>query len=150
MKRLIAYLLGSVFLLSCNSGRGKIETAIAESVEKCNNGNCIVTLKSITHFDWDRVYFFEVPISREFINSSIGLNYIYYEEFTRPIIFIRNGKIVYHENNKSSIESILEKQIVIGDISDTSKYKTYTPADAVFKGEVKKENNTKYYELTPQ
>lgn len=41
------------------------------------------------------------------------MRYDFYEEFTRPIILIRNHEVVHHENCDASIEGIVKNQIFI-------------------------------------
>jgi hypothetical protein len=106
-------------------------------------------LKKITDFQWDKVYFFEIPINKDFINTSIGIDYPNYVEFTRPIIFLNKGKIVYSENSEASVENLVDEQIIIGDLTDTTKFKIFTPEEAIFKSMTKENDNLKYYELTP-
>lgn len=148
MKKL-KLLIAVILLTSCGRQKGKIESALAKEIEQCNTASCTIKLAKITEFKWDKVYFFEMPVSKEYINKSIGTEYTNFVEFTRPIIFLNNGKMVYSENNEASIERLLDEQIVIGDIIDTNKVRMFTPKNAIFKSLVKENNNLKYYELIP-
>lgn len=139
----------SVFLFSCSRHKGKIELAITKEIENCKTSDCKIELKKITNFHWDKVYFFALPVNKDFINTSIGIDYTDYVEFTRPIIFLNNGKIVYSENDEASVENLVDEQIVIGDITDTTKVRIFTPEEAIFKSAIKENDNLKYYELTP-
>lgn len=149
MKKLILLSVVTLLLFSCSRHKGKIELALTKEIESCNTPDCRVELKKVTDFEWDKVYFFEIPSTKEYVNKCIGIDYANYVEFTRPIIFLNKGKIVYSENNESSVESLVDEQIVIGDIIDTTKVRVFTPKEAIFKSVVKENDNLKYYELTP-
>lgn len=148
MKRLILLVI-TLSLFNCSRQKGNIESLFVKEIEDCKSKNCKIKLKDLTNFEWDTVYFFEVPITREFVNNSIGVNYNNYVEFTRPIIFLNKGEIIYSENNEASIESLVDEQILIGSITDTTKVSVFTPNEAIFNVKVKENNHLKYYELTP-
>ncbi|MCG2611793.1 hypothetical protein LZZ90_09785 [Flavobacterium sp. SM15] len=149
MKKLISLIVIVLLLFSCSHRKGKIELALTKEIENCNTPDCRIELKKVTDFEWDKVYFFEIPTDKEYVNKCIGIDYPNYVEFTRPIIFLNKGKIVYSENNVSSVESLVDEQIVIGDIIDTTKVRVFTPKEAIFKSAIKENDNLKYYELTP-
>ncbi len=149
MKKLILLSVITLLLISCNRQKGKIELALSNEIQNCNTPDCKIELKKVTDFEWDKVYFFEMPITKEYVNKNIGIDYSDYVEFTRPIIFLNKGKIIYSENNEASVESLVDEQIVIGDIIDTTKVRVFTPKEAIFKSAVKENDNLKYYELTP-
>ena len=142
-----------VFLLlamGCKNGNEqiKIEKLIVEIVNKqCNdNSNCIVAIKKLTKFKWDKMYAFNYPVPLEVINKAINKNYPYYREFTRPLIFLEGDKIVYYENNPSDVENLVDKQVVF-DFADTLKYQVYNYDKSDFKVEKKEFEKGSYYEL---
>jgi hypothetical protein len=149
MKKIISLLTIVLLLGSCNREKGKMELLLTKEIEECKSINCEIELKKITNFEWETVYIFQMPVPKEYINKTIGIDYIDYVEFTRPIIFINKGKIVYSENNQASVESLIPEQIIVGSLMDTTKVWVFNSNQAYFKAKVKENNHTKYYELTP-
>jgi hypothetical protein len=111
------------------------------------NDTCIVLMKDETSFEWDKLYVFNLPLPQEEVDKVIGMSYSYYEEFTRPMIFVKDGNIVYHENNRTNIEGIVDNQVIFGGILDTTRYRTFSIDEAVFRARKKKSGSKNYYEL---
>ncbi len=139
MKKL--YLIFFIILfVSCN--KATIENKIYEDIKDSNNSK--IDFKDYTDFKWDTVYVFQTPTNLENINKVIKTEYKNYIEFTRPIIFIKNGKIVYSENNQSNVESLIEGQLVYKDLMNTVSYVLITKDNSVFTVKILKENNLDY------
>ncbi len=149
MKKIISLITIVLLLVSCNREKGKMELLLTKEIEDCKSLNCEIELKEITDFEWEKVYIFQMPVPKEYVNRTIGIDYIDYTEFTRPIIFTNKGKIVYSENNQASIESLIPEQVIVGGLMDTTKVWIFNVNQAIFKARVKENNHTKYYELTP-
>jgi hypothetical protein len=67
---------------------------------------CVVDLKTLTDFEWDTVYISSGIPRLENVISAIGMEYYSYEEFTGPIIFIKDHKIVYYELDIEFIKAL--------------------------------------------
>lgn len=127
-----------------NSIEGKI-------VEKANSicqvpDNCTIRLKDVTSFGWDKVYVFKYNASLEDIKKALGFELPAYTEFTRRIIFLKDGKIVYQEEEPTSVEGPVNGEVVF-DIPDDAVYKSYND-DAAFKVKRRTFQKGTYYELT--
>ena len=70
------------------------------------------------------MYVFKYNVRLEEMNTVLGVNFENYTEFTRKIVFLSNGKIVYEEEEKTNIEGLVDNQVVF-DIPDTMNYKVY-------------------------
>jgi hypothetical protein len=145
MKMSRALVIFFSFLSGC-SQLDTIEKKVANKIDDCVQP-CLIVLKDQTSFDWDKVYIFGVPATLEEINDAIGIPYSKYEEFTRPLIFVKGNEIVYSENNPSDIEGIMDGQLVFGNATDTIKYNLFTSENAVFEVRKRKSKSKTYYEL---
>lgn len=146
ISKFLLYVLIIFVLFSC-SKMGSIEEAIGRKIHNSNESPCIFDLRDLTEFDWDTAYFFQIPVSSEFVANVLGKEYSQYKEFTRPWIFTKDGKVVYSENNKSSVESIVSGQVVFGSLLDTVKIKRFTSVNSVFSGNVRNHDGIQYFEL---
>jgi hypothetical protein len=135
-----------LILLLTGCGSNSLEDKIALKASSCTEP-CLISLAELTNFKWDKMYASDLPSTLEEINRVIGTEYPYYEEFTRPIIFLNEGKIIYHENNPSNIEGVIDGQVIFGNATDTTKFRVFTVDKAVFKVRKRKSNNKSYYEL---
>jgi hypothetical protein len=145
------YLVYTIFILlvclqfGCQPNN--IESRIAKKVDSCDNA-CEISISDLTSFDWDTAFFFTHPVSLETINKKTGHTYTDYEEFTRPFIFTYRNRIVYHENNPSNTEGLINGQIIFRDILDTSVCEVFTYGHDFVRGVRKEDGNKRYYELT--
>lgn len=136
-----------VFFIFCCSCNNTIESRIANRLKQCDSVECKINITEYTNFEWDTAYYFETPVSQAVINKIIGFKYQNYQEFTRPLIFIRNRKVVYYENNPSSIESLTKNQVVFNGLTDTTVCKIISSSNPVFKGYTEKNGEINYYRL---
>jgi hypothetical protein len=99
-----------ILLINCKHSIN-IEKAIAQKANTCKD-SCMISIKDLTGFKWDTLYVFNFPVSLEEINVTIGCDYKFYEEFTRPFIFFERGKIIHYENNNSNTEGLIKGQVI--------------------------------------
>ena len=112
--------------------------------ENKGTGNCIITLKQITDFSWDTVYFIN---NSDAASSIIKRDYPDDGGYATSVVFLYKGKIAYYENEETGVESLLKGEVVVDDGSpDTIGYKMFLPDNAVFKG-TKINDKIEYYEL---
>lgn len=145
--RFVLLAIHATVALSCRNSAGQhIETLISLKAEKClTNAKCEVKIRDLTDFEWEKMYAFNYPISLESIENAINAPYPYYEEFTRPLIFISKGKIVYHENNPSNVEGLLDGQVVFA-LPDSLAFGQYLYSD-IFIVNKRTSANGIYYDL---
>lgn len=144
MIRFLFYCL--IFFIFCKNSFNNFEYKIIQSMSKSEDEK-IINLKDITDFKWDTLIASNLPISHEEINKIIGINYPDFVEFTRPIIFLKDGKIIHYENNPCNYEGIVENQVIFGAINDTSKINIIVSEDSKFILRKKQIQKRTYYEL---
>jgi hypothetical protein len=142
MMRLSISILATLLLCSCGSGKvGKIERRIGERIDACKPGDsCTIRISDVTDFSWDKMYAFTHNATQDQIDKALGTSFPDYVEFTKRLVFLKDGKIVYREDTPSNIESLVNREVIF-DIRETEVYKAYTAEDAVFRGWKEKFNN---------
>lgn len=131
-----------------NNQNDGIEKDVANKIELAckESDDCVIDLKSIAKFDWDKMYVFKYGVTSKDIDKIIGTPAGPYTEFTRKIIFALKGKVVYKEENPSDIESLVNGEVVF-EMPDTSTYQAYTSSQAKFIAHKKEFYKGIYYEL---
>jgi hypothetical protein len=125
----------------------KIDSYAKENLE--NKEKCKLFLKDITDFEWDK---FHIIARGEDVNKILGFKYPYSsfgQSFSIIIIFLKDGKIVYHENYSDIYDSKVIFSIR-GDtlyVNDCIKYLSLSPKDAVF--HIKKCGIKEHYAVYP-
>jgi hypothetical protein len=140
--------LVALLLCSCGSGKtGRIERRIGERVDACKPGDsCTIRISDVTDFSWDKMYAFTHNATQDQIDRALGISFPDYVEFTRRLVFLKDGKIVYREDAPSNIESLVNREVIF-DFPGTEVYKTYTVENAVFRSWKGKFENGVYYQL---
>jgi len=118
-------------LSSCKSNLyDKIGSYIKKNCE--NKDTCILFLKDITDFEWEQFYY--IP-NGNYATEILGFDYLFNTDLSEAIVFLREGKIVYHEEvfqhpSKPSKYTFCKtgKSFEIIDY----KYLLFTPDEAVF------------------
>ncbi len=153
-KYVVFLILGLAALSGCKSS--VTDNLITRAEQKCMGGSdCVITLKEVTKFEWDKVYFFPNWTTSDSISSVIKIKYYadVPDQYTR-MLFVYKGKIVHEEDYpeldyKHSMISFDE------DSSDTLKLdaRNITPYNALFKVSKSKLENSCAdcfsYNLTP-
>jgi len=113
-----------IMITGCTSN--DMEGRIKKSAKLCDgSNNCTVTISSLTDFKWDKMYVFDNATAPEIIDSAIGMEYPYYEEFSRTMIFLNKGKIVHHESHPDEIETATDGAVIF-DYPDSLNHQVYT------------------------
>jgi hypothetical protein len=152
MRSLIVVILFLIIFESCGtktveplSIEGKLVTRINTACGQSSSG-CIIRLKDVTNFAWDRVFVFKHNARQSEIEKVIGAPYPQYEEFKRSMIFLNGGTVVYSEVEPTDIERPINNQVEF-DIAYREVYRSYS-SESQF--EVKRKHyqgNTYHYEL---
>jgi hypothetical protein len=137
--RLSISILATLLLCSCVSGKmGKIERRIGERIDACKpEDSCTIRISDVTDFSWDKMYAFTHNATQDQIGKALGTSFPDYVEFTKRLVFLKDGKIVYREDAPSNIASRLNREVVF-DFPGTEIYKAYAAEDAVFIGRKQK------------
>jgi len=133
-------------LLGCSTN--DIATLIKQQADSCNM-NCVITIPKLTNYKWDKMYVFDNACSPEVIDSAIGMEYPYYKEFSKTMIFLNKGKIVHYENHEDKIETATNGSVIF-DYPDSLHYQVYTPDKAKFRAKLVNFSKGTFYELSQQ
>jgi hypothetical protein len=146
MKAFIYIIFFLLFITGCSNSN--IEKQIVEEIEsKCAKKVCTIDINQLTSFSWDKMYVFGPGLTEDRIKEIIGIDYPAYVEFTRPIIFIKQSKIVHFENDYIDEEYFTDGQVIF-DYPDSVHYQTYFSGKAIFKGKIKKIDGGRYFILS--
>lgn len=135
-------------LSGCNEKHtGKMELKIEKYIKSnCNTlDSCKVDLSKVTSFQWDILYIFKETASLEEIQKIMGIEYPYYQDVARRLVFIKNNQIVYHEDIFPNVENIEEGQIIFN-IPDSINFIKFTKKQFNVKKEISGEES--YYLLS--
>ena len=141
MKRLYILSLTLFLVLGC-SRSGLIERRIGERVDSCKpDTSCIVKIKELTSFQWDKMFVFSHGASPEYIEKALGTPLPEYVEFQRRIVFLKDGAIVHREDEPTDIEGTVDGEVRFAGLNTEPSYLSFTPDTAAFsaaKGESSK------------
>lgn len=148
IKNMPNYLILMIGLLlwGCSKTPTSLEYKIGQQAKKCDPQTvCLININDWIDVEWDSCWAFNwyVPQDeKESIRHSC-------EEFTRPILFFKNGQIIYQECNQDGIERILASQVVWDDAKENSPYLAFFAQDSLFQVEQRKNSlGEVYYLLT--
>lgn len=139
------------FLFSgCNEKVFSVESLITDFIEKeCNTSqSCIVSIQTLVHFKWSKMYVFRYDASDEQIEQVLHLKINGRHEFTKKWLFMYGDNIVHFEEHEIDFEQPLEDELVFS-MGDDKKFVEYTPTTAVFTIARKKWGERHYYKLEP-
>lgn len=131
----------------CSSQR-TIEARIAHEVgQSCSfDRPCRIRLTEITPFKWDHLYAFKYTATQDDVRRATGTRMKEYAELQHKLIFIKDGKIVFQENERTNVEHPVKNEVVF-DIPDSANYKGYQ-SDVVFQVSKNSSEAGTYYVLT--
>jgi len=88
-----------ILILVANSCSKTYKYDIRKKIVKiCSNKNeCIIDLKEISQFGWDKMIVFDEGASLSMVNKVLGFKYSNYNEFSRTILFVFKNNIVHQE-----------------------------------------------------
>jgi hypothetical protein len=106
-----------------------------------------VKIKDVTDFQWDQMHVFESGATLDKIEKSLGTNFPDYVEYTRRIVFLKDGKIVRREDQPTDFERPTNGAVGFAETGKDQHW-SYTPETAVFRAEKKSFDGGVYYVLT--
>ncbi|MFL6254089.1 MAG: hypothetical protein ACJ74T_03630 [Pyrinomonadaceae bacterium] len=123
---------------------------MGESVESCRPGApCVVMLKDLTNFQWDKMYVFSYGAELSDIQTALGTSFPNFVQFTRRLVFLKDGKIVYREDEPTDIEHAVDGEVNFAGMDTQPSYLMFTPDTAVFNAKKEKHSHGVLYLLTP-
>jgi hypothetical protein len=93
------------------------------------------------------MHVFEAGASLDEIKQSLGTEFPGYVEFTRRMVFLKDGRIVHREDEPTDIERPVNGEVSFAE-SYSDPHWSYTPETAVFRAEKKQFDRGVYYTLT--
>ena len=145
MKKIFLASFFFMIIISCSNKN--FENQIVKNIDKkLENNSCLIKMKDITTFPWDKMYVFKYTATLEQIENTVGTPLPKYTEFTRKIIFTLNGKIIYFEEEETDIEDLLNKEVVFN-IPDSLNYLCFLIDKATFNVKIKNFEKGKFYDL---
>jgi hypothetical protein len=145
----VVALLPPVLALTCcsDSKPGPIETKIAAKISACKDqAPCRIVMSEITDFQWDRMYAFKYVATLEQVQQALGTPPPQHTEFTRKIVFLNYGTVVYMEEVPANVEHRTAGEVSF-DIPDSAVYRAYDRERAVFLARKETEEAGVIYEL---
>ncbi len=130
----IIFMFVSFFLCNCSEyNKTEFEKSIeSEYLSLCNDSSvCTIDISKITLFKWDKMFIFKTSASLDIINKALGFSYPYYIDIAHRVIFLKNNKIVYHDDYYFSIENELNTTIIF-DLPEGVSYKSYDNNNSIF------------------
>lgn len=152
MRFLVVAGLTTVLFLSgcdgCGSRPGKFQGKLVRTIkEKCQTEQpCVIRIKDITDFSWDKMYSFINTASQERVEQVLGTKVPPLQESSK-IVFMNKGKIVLFENEPWEMERRLPDDVLFDNFPDNKYYRVYGP-DAEFTVKKIELNDGTAYDLT--
>jgi hypothetical protein len=119
-------------LSSCNTESNN-DSRIFNEIAKRNNDSfpCKINMPEIIREDWEKMYVFDLSVSLETINQILGFQYPYFEDVANRIVFVKDKKVIYHEDYFPLPEKLNEQEVVFA-LPDSIHYKIFAPGSAQF------------------
>jgi hypothetical protein len=120
-----------------------------EIATRCaRNVPCQIALKDATDFEWDEVYVFRIGLTPIDVDTCLGQKAGFTGEFTRKILFLRNGEIVGRDENFPDLERMLPGEVVFNVVNDGHARCQKYDKHAAFSVERMPTRGEEYYALT--
>lgn len=151
MRKYLYLIFCFFFFFSCsNYKKSEFEKGVELKYNKTciDSSVCIVNIKEITNFKWDKMFVFKTTASLEIINEALGFDYPYFEDVAERIVFVKDNKIIYHDDYYPTFDDNVYTSLVF-EIGSGLPYKSFNTDRAIF--EIKKkeiENKQVYYVLS--
>jgi hypothetical protein len=146
----LGIIVGSL-LTGCEAthiNRWGFEAKIVSAIKaKCrDSANCTIRIADLTKFSWDKMFVFKYGAQRREVEEALGCPFPNYTEFTRKIVFMSEGKVVFSEQEPTNVERPLDQEVSF-DVPDTDEHKQYGP-DIAFSVATKTFDGGVFYILT--
>lgn len=147
MKSVAIILIGSILAFYTACAQGTLEDRIAQRAEKCSRDKpCTVSISSLTPFQWDKMYVFKYNATLEEIKNALGFFLPEKKQFTRKIVFVHNGQMVFNEEWSTNVEHVENGEVVF-DIPDENVYREYSAKEDTFHIETVNSDGGRHYAL---
>ncbi len=129
----VAMVFSVLAFAGCKPGTSNFDKKIIQYFQaQCHqNSPCVVEVRNLTNFEWDTMYAFDYRAQKVDVEEVVHRKITEFREFSRTLIFTRNGDIVLISQQPAGIEKPLFHEVEF-DVSETSGYKAY-PANVRFR-----------------
>ncbi len=112
-RRLLVILPVLAAIAACNrvtptSIEGRIGRAITDRCRPA--ARCVIQLREVTPFEWDRMFYFDYVVSPTARLSVVGLPFDT-AELRRQLVFLRNGQVVRNDLLPTNVEKPVENEL---------------------------------------
>jgi hypothetical protein len=113
-RKLVAVLSVLVAIAACNRGvrptsiEGRIGRAITDRCQPA--AKCVIQLREVTPFEWDRMFYFDYSVSPAARRSAVGVPFDT-AELQRQLVFLRNGQVVRNDLLPTDVEKPVENEL---------------------------------------
>lgn len=116
----LAFLLILILLQSCENNVSK--SLISKRIKnKCKNRfPCSIKLNELIDENWDTMFIFNINSDLAKINKILGFEYQYFYDVADRIIFVKNGKVVYHEEEYPTFDNRKSDEITFNFKKDST------------------------------
>lgn len=147
VKQFLSFAFVLPIMISCSKS-GVVEQRIGDRVNTCKPTEaCIINIKELTDFQWDKMFVFTSGARNEDIDKAIGIKYPDFVEFTRLMVFTKDGKIVHREKESTNIEGAVNGQVNF-EGSYVDRFSLYMSDTALFRAEKIELKGGRVYRLT--
>ncbi|MBN8567805.1 MAG: hypothetical protein J0M25_13865 [Flavobacteriales bacterium] len=148
MKKYILLCSLSVLFLNCSGyKKSEFETWVEKEFKsKCGDSDgCSLDIKKFKNLKWDKLYVFSSSASLEEVNKMIGFEYPFYIEPGERVVFVRNNKVVYHDDYCQTFDDDVYKTLLF-DLGGNHNNHVFSSESAIFKvRKIKDYRNQIYY-----
>lgn len=144
------FLFLSIFCVFIIAGcRTKITDTLGAFIkENCKlQTPCKIEISKITPFSWDEFYFFDAAILDIEVNKILGQKVFSapFSGYTHRLVFLKNGKVVYQEEEPADLEGKLNGEIYF-ELNQAKKYAKFSE-NALFDVQKLKSSDGEHYLL---
>jgi hypothetical protein len=131
----------------CGSATRPFERKLLSAIkDKCQRESpCIIRIKDLTDFPWDKMYAFIYASDRHELEETLGSKVPNFDEFSPKIVFMDKGKIALLENQRYEVSGHVPDELVF-DFPDNKHYRVYD-SDAAFRVTKVETSKVSYYKL---
>jgi len=158
-KKIIIFLILTAFVIllfslyRSNLNNNKLSNKIIEYIDNnaennTENNTCILSMRDITEFTWDKMLIYQVGSSNIEISEILGVGFEDSIDLSSGMIFIYEDKIVYKESMLYNPDQLSNRLFYVD--HGQPQYMEFTPNDAIFDGNRKEtDDNSYYYIIVP-
>ncbi len=141
--------VAALFVGGC--ARTGMRGAVVDAIRThCRDASpCIIDMKDVATFDWERMYVFGPGTDREAIRSIIGVDIADFDTLTERILFTRGHALVRSEAKLPDYESKDATNVVFAPTDASGKYFSIGRDRSELRVGIEKSGQRMFYTLQP-